>query len=190
MPLQLFKEPHPHRSKTTVRTTLLIRFGSILKRLTSSSSAPLKIHNSMISHSMKLIKPKVSLDCIFIGQPDPPFSHRPIVTTPVSLSPERLTCLWNSEVAITDQDAAFFPSPSGTYNNLLISWGHWDNAILIRSVGINDHTTTIKLHNSPLNRVSPLIHCVFILLLLFQHRSLVVKWYVMVSCLLVLVAVE
>uniref|UniRef100_A0A1X7VEE8 Uncharacterized protein n=2 Tax=Amphimedon queenslandica TaxID=400682 RepID=A0A1X7VEE8_AMPQE len=154
MPLQLFKEPHPHRSKTTVRTTLLIRFGSILKRLTSSSSAPLKINNSIISHSMKLIKPKVSLDCVFIGQPDPPFSHRPIVTTTVPLSPERLTCLWNGEVAITDQDAAFFPSPSGTYNSLFISWGHWDNAILIRSVGISDHSITIKLHNSPLNRVT------------------------------------
>lgn len=153
MPLQLFKESHPPRSKSTVRTTLLIRFGSIFKRLTSSSSAPLKINNSIVSSNMKLIKPKVSNNCVFIGQPDPPFSHRPIVTTPVPLSPERLTCLWNGEVAITDQDASFFPSPSSTYNSLLVSWGHWDNAVLIRSV-TSEYGHTVKLSNSPLNRVS------------------------------------
>ena len=152
MPLQLFKEPHPARSKSTVRTTLLIRFGTMLKRLTSSLSGPLKITNPQIVHCIKIIRPKVNIDCEFIGKGDSSILHRPIYTTSVSCSPERLVCLWNGEVAVTSLNASFFPSASQTYNSLLVTWGHWDNTLVVHLVGMEP--TTIKLHHSSLNKVS------------------------------------
>ena len=150
MPQQLFRDPHPLRSKSTVRTTLLIRFGTVIKRLTSFSSAPLKVSNPYILNHMQTVRPKIYTDSVFIGKPGYPV-HRPGHTVNTTISPEKLACLWNGEVAVTELKACLFPSASQMYNNLLVTWGHWDNALVIRVVGME--SSTIRLHHQPLNKV-------------------------------------
>ncbi len=151
MPLQLFKEPHPPRSKSTVRTTLLIRFGFAIKKLTSSMSNQLKITNPIVRYYMKLLRPKISGDYEFIGKNQSP-PHKLISNLEAGCSPERIACLLNGDIAVTGLDAAFFPSSSQTHNGLLVTWGHWDNSMIVRSVG--PEPSTLKLHHPPLNRVS------------------------------------
>ena len=56
------------------------------------------------------------------------------------------------EIAVTGLDSAFFPSSSQTHHGLLVTWGHWDNSLVVRSVGAEP--STLKLHHPPLNRVS------------------------------------
>lgn len=152
MPLQLFKDSHPPRSKSTVRTTLLIRFGFALKKLTSTSNQ-LKMINPYVKYYLRIIRPKVNVDCEFIGKHQPP-SHKCASTLGTSCSPERITCLLNGsgDLAVTEFQAAFFPSSSVTHSSLLVTWGHWDNTMVIRSVC--SEPSTLKLHHPPLNRIS------------------------------------
>ena len=158
MPLQLFKDSHPPRSKSTVRTTLLIRFGFALKKLTSTSNQ-LKMINPYVKYYLRIIRPKVNIDCEFIGKHQPP-SHKCASTLGTSCSPERITCLLNGsgDLAVTEFQAAFFPSSSVTHSSLLVTWGHWDNTMVIRSVC--SEPSTLKLHHPPLNRVR--IHFIFL----------------------------
>lgn len=151
MPLQLFKDPHPPRSKSTVRTTLLIRFGYAIKKLTSSMSNQLKIVNPVVRYYMKILRPKISGDLEFIGKNQTPF-HKVANTISAGCSPERIACMISGEIAVTGLDAAFFPSSSQTHHSLLVTWGHWDNTLVVRSVGA-EPISTLKLHHPPLNRV-------------------------------------
>ena len=149
MPQQLFNEPHLLRSKPTVRTTLLIRFGSAIKKLTSLSSNA-KPTNIFVQQCLKLVKPKVSIDCEFIGKVDP-LIHKPVHTINVAVSPERIVPLVNGELAVTEYQMAFFPSSSQTHNSLLVTWGHWDNALVVRPAFID--APPIRLHHPMLNKV-------------------------------------
>ncbi len=151
MPLQLFKEPHPPRSKSTVRTTLLIRFGYAIKKLTFSMSTQLKIVNPIVRYYMKVLRPKISGDFEFIGKNQAP-PHKRVHSMYAGCSPERIVCMITGEIAVTGLDSAFFPSSSQTHHGLLVTWGHWDNSLVVRSVGAEP--STLKLHHPPLNRVS------------------------------------
>lgn len=150
MPLQLFHEPHPPRSKSTVRTTLLIRFGYALKKLTSSMSNQLKIIDPIVRFYMRVLKPKVFGDYEFIGKSQSP-PHKVSCVQSAGCTPERIACMVNGEIAVTGLNATFFPTSSANQHNLLVTCGHWDNTIVVRSVGAEP--STLKLLHPPLNRV-------------------------------------
>lgn len=186
MPLQLFKDSHPPRSKTTVRTTLLIRFGFAIKKLTSSMSHQLKIVNPIIRYYMKVYRPKISGENEFIGKSQSP-PHKKGSIIPTGCTPERIACIMSGEIAVTGFDAAFFPSSSQAHNSLLVTWGHWDNSLVVRSVGAEP--STLKLHHPPLNRVRggvlTLMIALSVVSISFFKRCLFVSVCAMARCLLV-----
>ena len=149
MPQQLFNEPHPLRSKPTVRTTLLIRFGSAIKKLTSLSST-IKLTNPYVQQYLKMVKPKVNVDCEFIGKVDP-LIHKAVHTINVTISPERIVPLQSGELTVTEFQTAFFPSSSQTHSSLLVTWGHWDNTLVVRPAFVD--APPIRLHHPMLNKV-------------------------------------
>ena len=151
MPLQLFKDTHPARSKQTIRTTLLIRFGfAAIKKLTSSTSHQLKIVNPIILHYMKILRLKVSGDFEFIGK-NQSSPHEVKNISSLRFSPEKIACTMTGEVVVTELNAAFFPNTSQTHCSLLATWGHWDNTLEVLSVG--SEQMMVKLHHPPLDRV-------------------------------------
>ena len=159
MPLQLFKEPHPSRSKNSILTSLRIRIGSALRWLSTSppilkvASPYFKMHISL--HRAKL--PVSSSDCDFIGTSGPPdlmYSHSQVAER----LPEKIVCIGNGELIVTEQNASYFPSSSPAHSGLLVTWGSWDNSLVVRSI-VSD-VPPLNLHPHPLNQVCILKYAV------------------------------
>ena len=154
MPLQLFREPHPPRSKNSMLTSFRIRIGSALRWL-STSPTILKVASPYLWMNISLYKAKLpisSSECDFIGTPGSPdlmYSHNHVMER----LPEKIVCIGSGELIITELLASYFPSSSPAHSSLLLTWGSWDNSIVVRSIASD--TAAISLHPHPLNRVSP-----------------------------------
>ena len=153
MPLLLFREPHPPRAKTTVLTMFRMRFGSIKKRFTATSPLA-KVTNPEIWMHILPHKVKFSIsnsDCDFIGaqgSTDLVFPHISVVDH----IPEKIVCIGNSELILTDIHALFYVNSSPAHSSLLVTWGMWDNSLIVRS--LSHESAFITLHPHPLNWVS------------------------------------
>ena len=152
MPAQLFKEPHPQRTKTSaVLTTFRMRLGNVLKRLTSVSPL-LKISNPLFWMKVSQHKVRIgtsSQDCDFIGAPGNPeviCAHG----AKHERTPENLVYIGNRELIITGMKALFVPSSSPASSSLLMVWENWDNSLIVLSTA---HEAIIRLHSHPFNKV-------------------------------------
>lgn len=153
MPAQLFREPHPQRTKTSpVLTNFRMRLGNVLKRLTSTSPL-LKITSPFFWTKVILHKIRISTssqDCDFIGSPGTPdliYAHG----ARHDRIPENLVYIGNRELMITGKDTHFVPNTSPAHSSLLLKWENWDNSLIVQSI---THDTFIKLHSHPFNKVS------------------------------------
>lgn len=154
MPLQLFREPHPPRSKNSMLTSFRIRIGSALRWL--STSPPIRrVPNPYLWMHISLHKAKIpisSSECDFIGSPGSPdlmYSQN----LAVERLPEKIVCIGSGELIITGLYTSYFPSSSPAHSSLLVTWGSWDNSLVVRSIASD--TAAIRLHPHPLNRVGP-----------------------------------
>ena len=152
MPAQLFKEPHPQRTKTSpVLTTFRMRLGNALKRLTSTSSIS-KITNPLfwLHVSMHRVRIGTSVqDYDFIGEPGSPdliyaygAKHDKI--------PENIICVGSRELLVTGKKAHFVHNTSPAHCSILMLWNNWDNSLIVLSTG---HEGGIRLHSQPFNEV-------------------------------------
>lgn len=157
MPLQLFKDPHPPRSKNSILTSFRIRIGSALRWLSTvppiqrTPSIYFWIHVS----SVKARIPLSGSECDFIGMPGMPdlvFAHVQILER----VPERIVMVGGAELIVTGLQTVYFPSTSPATAGLLVVWGTWDNSLVLRSTASD--TTAIRLHSHPLNKVNSLIN--------------------------------
>lgn len=153
MPAQLFKEPHPPRTKTApVLTNFRMRLGNVLKRLTAISPL-VKITNPLFWMRVSLHKARISTsnqDCDFIGlqgTPDLIYAHR----AGHERIPENMVSIGNREVIITGRKAHFVQNASPAHSSLLMLWDMWDNSLVLVST---IHEMTIHLHSHPFNKVS------------------------------------
>lgn len=151
MPLQLFKDHHQPRSKSTVITAFRIRIGTALKRLTSSSSS-IKLINPYVWKNVQLLKqkdPKSLYNLEFIGRsgapPPAPYNMMDTLSTP-----ERLVWLSGGEIVVMAQATNFFPASTQTQSSMLVTWDNWDNTVIVRSVG--SESGCVRLHHHPLNK--------------------------------------
>ena len=157
MPLQLFREPHPPRSKSTVLTVFRMRIGSALRRLTTPSPL-VRVNSPYFWMYMHLHKVKFNIsgsDCDFIGAqgvPDMMFAH----CSTVDQIPEKMVCVANGELIITAVRVLFFLNSSPAHSSLLVTWANWDNSLIVRSTAYD--SPPIRLHSHPLNRVGILHH--------------------------------
>ena len=154
MPLQLFREPHPARCKSAVLTTFRIRIGSALKRIITTSPL-VKVTNPFFWMNVYQHRVKLSVsssDCDFIGtQGSPELIHAHSATV-LDRIPERIVCIGNGELIITQMRVSFFQNSAPAHSSLLITWGHWDNSLVVYSTATTE-TTIVRLHPHPLNRV-------------------------------------
>ncbi len=171
MPAQLFKEPHPPRTKMTpVLTTFRMRLGNVLKRLTSTSQIS-KITSPLFWKHVNLNKARnqmSSQDCDFIGAPGTP-DVIAIYNCRIEKAPEKIICLGNREFLVMGRRANFVQNTSPSHSSILMVWGNWDNSLSIFSV---THERTIGLHAQPFNNASVkllLWLLLLLLLLLFYH---------------------
>lgn len=154
MPLQLFREPHPQRTKGAVLTSFRMRLGTALKRFTSTSPfVRVSSQYFWMNISVHRVKTNISSsDCDFIGAqglPDMLISHMSEVD---NRSPERLIRISGGELIVIDQKVLFVHSSSPVSASLLVQWGTWDNSIIVRSTA--NETDVVRLLSHPLNRVS------------------------------------
>ena len=91
-----------------------------------------------------------SSDCDFLGSPSPP-DLLPVHSAMVDRTPEKMVCIGNGELVLTELNASFFQNSSPAHSSLLLTWGMWDNSLTVRST--TQETTYIRLHSHPLNRV-------------------------------------
>ena len=159
MPQQLFKDPHMSRKKTTVLTAFRIRIESALRRVTSLGqlNQPLWKSNPYISHHLQQLKSRSSGNSEFIGYAELP-GHMAACKLPTHYCPERIVTVGNGELVITELNTCFSPSASMSHSGLLVTWGHWDNALVVRSLSAGVDAS-IRLYHPLLNRV-----CVLLLL--------------------------
>lgn len=156
MPLQLYRDPHPTRSKNSILTSFRIRIGSALRWL----SAPPPVQRTPSPYfwmHLSAVKAKIPLSgsgCDFIGTPGSPdlvFAQDQLIDR----VPEKIVVVGGAELIVTGLQTAFFPSSSPSHAGLLVVWGTWDNSLVVRSTACE--TTALRLHSHPLNRVSPLL---------------------------------
>lgn len=153
MPLLLFREPHPARSKNSVLTTFRMRIGIALKRFTTSSPLA-RVSNPHLWNSISIQKVRITIspaDCDFIGcqgQPDMVFSH----SSTVDRVPEKIACIGNGEILVTGLRSVFFQNTSPAHSSLLVLWGTWDNSLIVRST--SHDSASLRLHLHSLNRVT------------------------------------
>ena len=151
MPLQLFREPHPPRTKTTVLTMFRMRIGSALKRFTTSSPFA-KLYNPYIWNAISIHRFRFAVpnnECDFIGS-----QGREILfadSTQVDRTPEKIVSFGNGEVVLTELQALFFQNTSPAHSSLLVTWAKWDNSLTVRSMLVEP--AVVRLHPHPLNRV-------------------------------------
>ena len=159
MPLQLFRDPHPTRSKNSMLTSFRIRIGSALRWL-SATPPLLKVTSPLFWMHISVLKARFALsgsECDFIGTPGSPdllFSHE----QSVDRVPEKIVVVGSGEVIVTGMQTSYFQSSSPAHSSLLVTWGTWDNSLVVRSTA--GDATVIRLHPHPLNRVglSPRCH--------------------------------
>ena len=99
-------------------------------------------------HRVKLVTS--SSDCDFLGNPSPP-DLLPVHSAMVDRTPEKMVCIGNGELVLTELNASFFQNSSPAHSSLLLTWNTWDNSLTVRST--MQETTYIRLHSHPLNRV-------------------------------------
>ena len=157
MPLQLFKDPHPPRSKNSMLTSFRIRIGSPLRWLATSPPI-LKPTSPYILMWISLLKVRIPLsgsECDFIGtsgSPDLLFSHE----QSIDRVPEKIYVIGsNGELIVTGLQSSYYQSSSPAHASLLVMWGTWDNSMVVRSTSCD--FTSVRLHLHPLNRVCPSI---------------------------------
>ena len=154
MPLQLFREPHPARCKSAVLTTFRVRIGSALKRIITNSPL-VKVTNPFFWMNVCVHRARLSssgADCDFIGTQGTPelvFAHMATVQDRI---PEKMVCIGNGELIITHLWVSFFQSSAPAHSSLLVTWGHWDNALVVYSTATTEKIV-VRLHPHPLNRV-------------------------------------
>ena len=192
MPLQLFKDAHPARTKMTIVTAFRMRVGTALRRFTSYSSGGLRYSNPYIWLYIQLLRqkdPRSALSCEieFIGLPGHP---TPALYNKLDTrwTPERLLCVSSGELLVMERDINFFQASSQTHASLLVTWGNWDNTVAVRSVGFD--SGSVRLHHHPLNKVRNetklskstilALFCLFVCLFLRSHVvsvSLMVRFW-------------
>lgn len=159
MPLQLFRDPHPTRSKNSILTSFRIRLGSALRWL-SANPPLLKVTSPHIWIHISILKARIPLsgsECDFIGIPGTPdllYSHE----QSVDRVPEKIAVIGNAELIVTGMQSSYFQSSSPAHSSLLVTWGNWDNSLVVRSIA--NETAVIRLHSHPLNRVGPCYYVV------------------------------
>ena len=168
MPQQLFKDPHLSRKKTTVLTAFRIRIESAFKRVTSLGqlNQPLRISNPYISRHLQQLKSRSSGTTEFIGYAELP-GHVAASKLPTRYSPERIVTLGNGELVITELNTCFFPSTSASHSSLLVTWGHWDNALVVRSI-LAGADIPVRLYHPLLNKV----HCCTMCVCAFTNQAI------------------
>lgn len=153
MPAQLFKEPHPPRTKTSpVLTTFRMRLGNVLKRLTTTSPL-LKIISPLFWSKVSLHKIRISntssQEYDFIGAPGSP---EPICAYGGKHDriPENMVYHGNRELIVMETNSRYVQNTSPAHSSLLMVWDNWDNSLIVQSV---TNETTIRLHSHPFNKV-------------------------------------
>ena len=153
MPLQLFKDPHPPRSKNSILTSFRIRIGSALRWLSASPPVlrPTSPYFLMCISMLKVRTPLSGSECDFIGSPGSPdllVSHEQTVDR----VPEKIVVVGGSELVVTGLQSSYYQSSSPTHASLLVVWGTWDNLLVVRSTSCD--AACLRLHSHPLNRVT------------------------------------
>ena len=94
--------------------------------------------------------PKSIYDLEFIGHngAPPPAMYSKVVAR---WTPEKLVCLSPGDLVVMEREASFFLASSQTHASLLVTWGNWDNSVIVRSIG--PESRSIRLHHHPLNKV-------------------------------------
>ena len=153
MPLQLFREAHAPRTKSTVLTNFRVRLGNVLKRFTTVSPL-IRVTSSMFWSNITLHRAKMggaSSDNDFIGaqgKSEFVYSH----VSSVDRTPEKLVYIGNGELIVTEMRSLFYLSTSLSSSSLLVLWGTWDNSLIVRST-VNE-SSALRLHSNPFNKVS------------------------------------
>ena len=60
-------------------------------------------------------------------------------------------CLSSGELVVMERETNFFLASSQTHGSLLVTWGNWDNTVVVQSVGFE--SGSVRLHHHPLNKV-------------------------------------
>ncbi|CAI8030834.1 Lysosomal-trafficking regulator [Geodia barretti] len=153
MPLQLFRDPHPPRSKNSILTSFRIRIGSALRWLSAAppTQRTPSLYFWMHVSSVKARIPLSGSECDFIGTPGSPdlvFAH----DQSLERVPERISVVGGGELIVTGLQTAYFPSSSPATAGVLVVWGTWDNSLVLRSTACE--STAVRLHSHPLNKVT------------------------------------
>ena len=160
MPLQLFKDPHPARHRTTVLREFMLKIGSLLRKIQESESLFKNMTSILISRHMLVCRPRLSqqgqdfigsdegAEPVCVYQEEVEFNHPNIFY--LSGGEER--------VALLTPRAAFVQASSRTYQSVVVTWGNWDNAVHILAFD----GTVCKLYPPALDRVG-VVACVFIM---------------------------
>lgn len=157
MPLQLFREPHPPRDKASVLTLSAIKnrfLEPVLKRFTGSTTPltrataqhflmNIDIHKTRPTHSMS--------ECDFLGEPHGPDLNHTYHSS-LDSTPDRIVYMGSGEVVVTKPKTCFIPSSSPSYASILITWGFWDNSLLVYSSA--HERDTLRLHPHLMDTVS------------------------------------
>lgn len=148
MPLQLFREPHPPRDKASVLTlsALKNRFIPVLKLLAGTSSPLTRTtaQHFLMNIDVHKTRPNHSLsECDYLGE-----RHGPDLNCTYSANldavPQRIVYMGNGEVVVTKLKACFISSSSSSHASILVTWGFWDNSLLVYSAA-HEHNT-LRLH--------------------------------------------
>jgi hypothetical protein len=152
MPLQLFKDPHPARHRTTVLREFMLKIGSLLRKIQESESLFKNMTSILISRHMLVCRPRLSqqgqdfigsdegAEPVCVYQEEVEFNHPNIFY--LSGGEER--------VALLTPRAAFIQASSRTYQSVVVTWGNWDNAVHILAFD----GTVCKLYPPALDRLT------------------------------------
>lgn len=154
MPLQLFREPHPPRDKASVLTLLNLFIEPVLKRFAGATMPLIRataqhflmnidVHRTRPFHSMS--------ECDFLGEPHGPDLNHTYLSS-LNSTPERIVYMGSGEVVVTKSKACFVPSSSPSYASILVTWGFWDNSLLVYS-SAHEHDA-LRLHPHVMDTVN------------------------------------
>ena len=131
MPLQLFKDPHPARHRTTALREFIWRVGSLLRRMQEQESPFSSLLNPHVSRMLAVWRSKLSQGGQdFIGSPG---GAEPMCVY-TEESEFHHSCLYylgsgEERLALCCPKSVFIPAAGHTSQSVVAKWGNWDGAV-------------------------------------------------------------
>lgn len=131
MPIQLFKDPHPARHRTTALREFIWRVGSLLRRMQEQESPFSNLNNPHVARALVVYRLKLSQGGQdFIGSQG---GAEPmcVYTDETHYHHARLYYLGSGEerLALCCPKSAFIPAAAHTSQSMVATWGNWDAAV-------------------------------------------------------------